>query len=369
MKATSTKKNNSQLKILTIVGARPQFVKAFPVANLTNSSDEIDEVLVHTGQHYDANMSEAFFRELGLPQPKYNLGVGSGSHAVQSGKMLVALDEVLSQEIPDIVLVYGDTNSTLAGALAASKSNIPIAHVEAGLRSFNRRMPEEINRTLTDHASDWLFCPTAKAGQNLAKEGIKKGVQIVGDVMYDCHLMFTKIADEKSSILRDLGLQTAGATAGFYLATVHRPENTNFPERMTSILAALEDLNLPVIFPVHPRTRPSIDDGKSYRKIRLIDPVTYLDMMQLQKSAQAVLTDSGGMQKEALFNRVPCITLRDETEWIESVELGWNVIAGADRERIVAEVEALPKRTPTYPGDIYGDGRAAEKIVATLLKR
>lgn len=319
------------MKIITIIGARPQFIKAAPVSKVLRESGH-QEYLVHTGQHYDTNMSQVFFDELQIPEPDVNLGVGSGSHGWQTGQMLMALERVIQEVKPDWVLVYGDTNSTLAGALAAVKLHILIAHVEAGLRSFNREMPEEINRVLTDHCSDLLFCPTQTAVDNLAKEGITKGVHLVGDTMYDAVIQFSEIARSRSTILEKLGL----GPKEYLLATIHRPYNTDNPENLHSILSAFTEIDEPIIFPVHPRTRQCLSDLKlktDNLKLRLLEPVGYLDMLVLEKNAKAILTDSGGMQKEAYFLRVPCITLRTETEWVETVEAGWNVAVGADRKR------------------------------------
>jgi len=357
------------MRVVSVVGARPQFIKAAPVGKALRAAGHTD-VLVHTGQHYDENMSAIFFRELAIPEPDYNLGVGSGSHGRQTGEMLIRLEEVMERERPDWVLVYGDTNSTLAGALAAVKLHIPVAHVEAGLRSFNRTMPEEHNRVLTDHCADLLFCPTQTAVDNLAREGITRGVHLVGDVMYDAVLQFSALARERSTILDDLGLMPKS----YLLATVHRPYNTDDPARLQSILEAFIEIGEPVIFPVHPRTRKRIAGlagtlnlGPAAGNLRLIEPVGYLDMLMLEQHARMILTDSGGMQKEAYFFAVPCVTLRPETEWVETVEAGWNLVVDADRERILwaANGRCWPQEAP---GPIFGDGRAAEKIAHGLSK-
>lgn len=347
------------MKIVTIVGARPQFIKAAPVSRVWRQANA--EILVHTGQHYDDNMSAIFFRELDIPQPDYNLEIGSGSHGRQTGQMLMRIEEVLLSEKPAAVLVYGDTNSTLAGALAAVKLHIPVAHVEAGLRSFNRDMPEEHNRVLTDHCADLLFCPTQSAVDWLANEGVAKGVHRVGDVMYDAVLHNVEIARSSSTILAELGLEPAG----YLLATIHRPYNTDIPQRLQAILAAFVDIDSPIIFPVHPRTRRYISeltiDGLTGSKVKMIEPVGYLDMLALEQNARLILTDSGGVQKEAYFMGVPCVTLRPETEWVETVEAGWNLVVDADRERIVWA--ATGHRWPNEsPQPVFGDGRAAEKI-------
>ncbi len=354
------------MKVLSVFGARPQFIKAAPVGKALRAAGHT-EVLVHTGQHYDDGMSAVFFRELDIPEPDYNLSVGSGPHGWQTGQMLARIEEVLLAERPDWVLVYGDTNSTLAGALAAVKLHVPVAHVEAGLRSFNREMPEEHNRVLTDHCSDLLFCPTQTAVDNLAREGITQGVHLVGDVMYDAVLQFGELARGRSTILEDLGL----TPKDYLLATVHRPYNTDNPQRLQSILEALGELGEPVVFPVHPRTRQRIaefglrDPQSAICNLQFIEPVGYLDMLMLEQHARMILTDSGGMQKEAYFFAVPCVTLRPETEWVETVEAGWNVVVDADRERIVWAVDGRhwPQKPPRAA---FGDGRAAEKMVRVL---
>jgi len=355
------------MKVVSVVGARPQFIKAAPVGKALRAAGHT-EVLVHTGQHYDDEMSAVFFRELEIPQPDCSLGVGSGSHGWQTGQTLMCIEEVLLAEKPDCVLVYGDANSTLAGALAAVKLHIPLAHVEAGLRSFNREMPEEHNRVLTDHCSDLLFCPTQTAVDNLVREGITQGVHLVGDTMYDAVLQFAEIARQRSTILRDLGLKPKG----YLLATVHRPYNTDVPENLRNILTAFAEIGELTIFPVHPRTREKIAelDGvvspEFSRNVRMIEPVGYLDMLVLEQNARLALTDSGGMQKEAYFFGIPCVTLRPETEWVETVEAGWNVVVGANRAEIVSVVNGhdWPKATPST---VFGDGQAARRIVAQLV--
>jgi UDP-GlcNAc3NAcA epimerase len=354
------------MKVVSIVGARPQFIKAAPVSRELRWQHT--EVLVHTGQHYDDAMSAVFLRELEIPEPDHNLGVGSGSHGWQTGQMLARVEEVLLAERPDGVLVYGDTNSTLAGALAAVKLHIPVAHVEAGLRSFNREMPEEHNRVLTDHCADLLFCPTQTAVYNLAKEGITRGVHLVGDVMYDAVLQFGALARERSTILNDLGL----SRKRYLLATVHRPYNTDDPERLRSILEAFIEIAEPIVFPVHPRTRRCMAEfglnnltASQCSNVQLVEPVGYLDMLMLEQHARLILTDSGGVQKEAYFFAVPCVTLRPETEWVETVDTGWNVVVDADRERIAWAVngQVWPDGTPPQ---VFGDGRTGEKIVRLL---
>ncbi|MGA4577384.1 non-hydrolyzing UDP-N-acetylglucosamine 2-epimerase [Limisphaera sp. VF-2] len=375
------------MKIVSIVGARPQFIKAWPVSRALRQAGHT-EILVHTGQHYDDAMSRVFFEELGLPEPDVNLGIGSGSHGEQTGRMLVALEPVLLQHRPDWVLVYGDTNSTLAGALAAAKLHLPLAHVEAGLRSFNKRMPEEINRVLTDHCSDLLFCPTQTAVENLAREGITRGVHLVGDVMHEALLEARQIAAQRSRILDQLGLEPRS----YFLVTVHRAENTDEPTRLAGIWSALTELarERPVLFPVHPRTRkvltrlglseelahlrePDCADGDlpvvrpvPGADLRLLPPLGYLDMLRLTESARVILTDSGGLQKEAWWLGVPCVTLRDETEWVETLAHGANVLAGTEPthiERAISRQLARPTRqNPQVPARASG-------LIATLLGR
>jgi UDP-N-acetylglucosamine 2-epimerase len=348
------------VKVVSIVGARPQFIKAAPVSRVLR--ERCHEVLVHTGQHYDHNMSAVFFEELEIPEPDYNLGVGSGLHGQQTGRMLVAIERVLLDERPDWVLVYGDTNSTLAGALAAVKLHIRLAHVEAGLRSFNRRMPEEHNRVLTDHCADLLFCPTQTAVENLASEGITRGVHHVGDVMYDAALYNLRIAEKQSTILRHLSLDPKS----YLLATIHRAENTDNRARLASIVEAFGALQEPIVFPAHPRTRSALVAHKLEvpPNVHLIEPVGYLDMLMLEKHARLILTDSGGVQKEAYFFGVPCVTLREETEWVETVEAGWNMVVGADTPRIIEGVHshASPEARPA----LYGDGESAKHIINCL---
>ena len=347
------------VKILSVVGARPQFIKAAPVSRALSRAG-IEDILVHTGQHYDANMSDVFFDELGIPQPQANLNVGSGSHAEQTAHMLLRLEPLMVQHHPDAVLVYGDTNSTLAGALVAAKLGLKLAHVEAGLRSFNRTMPEEHNRVLTDHSADLLFCPTQNAVDLLAREGITRGVYMVGDTMFDAVLLFSDLARQRSTILQDLGLEAKS----YLLATVHRPYNTDVPENLLAILRALADSGQTVIFPVHPRTRqrlPALDAPN----VRLVEPVGYLDMLLLEQNACRILTDSGGVQTEAYFFGVPCLTLRPETEWIETLESGWNVLVGADYARILAQLRAAGPQG--VPPPVFGDGQAAQQIASILL--
>ncbi len=349
------------MKVVSILGARPQFIKGAPISQALRSSG-CQEVILHTGQHYDENMSGVFFRDLGISQPDYNLAVGSGSHGYQTGQMLIGIEEILVREKPDWVLIYGDTNSTIAGSLAGAKLNLKMAHVEAGLRSHNRIMPEEINRLVADHLSTLLFCPSETAVKNLEAEGIKTGVYLVGDVMAAALSSASLRATQLSPILTDLGLPERG----YLLATVHRAENTENPARLGSILKAFQEIKEPVVFPVHPRTQKKIRDLGFLpgSHLHLLQPVGYLDMVRLEKSARLILTDSGGMQKEAYWLGVPCVTLRDETEWVETVKNGWNRLVGADSARIIKEVEVFcpPKAHPP----LYGDRNAPAKIVEVL---
>lgn len=353
------------MKVLTVVGARPQFIKAAPVSRVLRQ--KVKEILVHTGQHYDQSMSEVFFEELQIPVPDYHLHVGSQSPGAQTGAMLNKLEEVLLKEKPDAVLVYGDTNSTLAGSLAAAKLHIPVAHVEAGLRSFNKNMPEEINRVLTDHVSTWLFCPTNAAIENLRAEGIVNGVYRTGDVMLDTFLFNQKLASEKSTILKEYELE-----AGTYLlTTVHRAENTDDPQRLRNIVSVMNRLEVPTVFPVHPRTKKKMQEQGlviENPKVKVLPPVSFLDMIQLEVHAYKILTDSGGVQKEAFFAKVPCITLRDETEWVETVEHGANCLVGTDLDKIMEAVQSFTVDFSQLPS-IYGNGQAAEEMAGYLLEQ
>ena len=357
------------MKIVTVVGARPQFIKAAAVSRVIRNhyASAIEEVLVHTGQHFDHNMSRVFFDELDIPPPAYNLGIAGGSHGLMTGRMLEAIEQVLEREKPDWLLVYGDTNSTLAGALAAAKMHIPVAHVEAGLRSFNMRMPEEVNRILTDRVSALLFCPTRAAVHNLVAEGITYGIHKVGDVMYDVALHFADRAKRQGTMLESLGL-TPGAYA---LATCHRAENTDDPACLSEILSALSEIaaDVPVVLPLHPRTRRLIADHGLSRHLEALivtEPLAFLDMVVLEKDARLILTDSGGVQKEAFFYGVPCLTMRNETEWVETVDSGWNTLVGADHARIVAAYRApVTAKVRSAP---YGDGRASEAIISVMLE-
>lgn len=357
------------MKICTVLGARPQFIKCAPMSRALAARQGIDEIIVHTGQHFDANMSDIFFTELDIPRPAYNLGISGLSHAAMTGRMMESLETTFQAENPDWVIVYGDTNSTIAGALAASKLHIPIAHVEAGLRSFNRAMPEEINRVLTDHCSDLLFAPTETAMRNLRVEGIPEAAMtLVGDVMQDAALLFGETAVRKSHVLADLGLDQHR----FVLATVHRQENTADPRRLRAIVDGLTKVarEIPVILPLHPRTHASLEsNGLAISSdVRVIEPLGYLDMLALEKKATAVVTDSGGVQKEAYFQRVPCITLRDETEWIELVESGWNRICPPLSSDGIAKEILDAIGTTGEDVALYGNGDASELIVERLLK-
>jgi UDP-GlcNAc3NAcA epimerase len=360
------------MKIITIIGARPQFIKAAALSNAIKqynkeNESQINEILVHTGQHFDSNMSQVFFDELSITEPVYNLSISGGTHGSMTGKMLIEIEKVLLAEQPDWVLIYGDTNSTLAGAIAASKLHIKVAHVEAGLRSFNMKMPEEVNRILSDKVSTLLFCPTQVAIDNLAKEGVVAGVSNVGDVMFDVTLHYQEIAKEK------IDLSTFGVKDGKYiLSTVHRAENTDSPERLTNIIKALAKISetTKVVLPLHPRTKAIISElGLSdlLGSINIIEPTSYLEMLRLEIGAQVILTDSGGVQKEAYFNLVPCVTMRDETEWVETIDLGVNELVGASYEKIISAVEVAKTKKIPELSTVYGDGEASQKIISALL--
>lgn len=354
------------MRVFTVVGARPQFIKAAVVSRVIRSAaEEVEEVLVHTGQHYDENMSDVFFKDLDIPEPAYNLGVGGGGHGQNTGRMLEGLEKLMLADKPDWVLVYGDTDSTLAGALAAAKLHIPIAHVEAGLRSFNRRMPEEINRVLTDHVSTKLFAPTQVAESNLLNEGVERSkIEIVGDVMYDAALFY-----EKGARAPNFFSERQLAPGGFVLCTVHRAENTDGLLRMKAIFDGLATSRVPVVLPLHPRTKARLaDSGLALpSNVIVVDPVGYLEMVWLEANCAVIATDSGGVQKEAYFHKKGCVTLRDETEWVELVDAGYNKIVGCDSRKIE---EALAEMTEIKIGDsrLYGDGHAGEKILKTLLE-
>ena len=359
------------MRIVTIIGARPQFIKAAVVsraikAHNAQSTSIIEEVIIHTGQHYDPNMSEIFFEEMNIPKPNYNFNINGKSHGKMTGEMLFSIEDVLLETKPDWVLIYGDTNSTLAGALAAAKLKIPVAHVEAGLRSFNRQMPEEINRLIADHVSSLLLPPTQTAVNNLVNEGIEKNLENVGDVMYDASLFYREESKNKSKILKDLNLKKGN----FILSTCHRAENTDDINRLKNILEGLAEVSkdTSIILPLHPRTKAIIENNglqELTNLLTVIEPVSFLDMIQLEENAKMIITDSGGVQKEAYFFKVPCITIRDETEWVETVEAGWNKIVGADKTRIIDAVQTTDFNKPWQ--ELYGDGHAGERIVKILL--
>ncbi|MFD1597522.1 non-hydrolyzing UDP-N-acetylglucosamine 2-epimerase [Halobellus rarus] len=350
------------MDVLSVVGARPQFIKAFVVSRELRRDH--DEILVHTGQHYDEELSDVFFEELGIPEPDHNLGIGSDSHATQTAQMMIGLEELVDEYEPDVLLCYGDTNSTLAAAIVASKVDVKLAHVEAGLRSFNRDMPEEMNRILTDHAADILFTPSERAVDNLESEGITDGVYNVGDVMYDSLLWAREEGAEHSTIREYLGV---GDTE-YLLATVHRPRNTDDRARLETILASLAADPRPVIFPTHPRTIERLERydllEMAEENLTLIDPVGYLDFVMLQAGAEIIVTDSGGIQKEAFFLNVPCVTLREETEWPETVAAGGNVLVGADADAITGALADPPRSSSD--SEPYGDGKAGETIFRAL---
>ncbi|MFX4262071.1 non-hydrolyzing UDP-N-acetylglucosamine 2-epimerase [Pelotomaculum propionicicum] len=363
------------MKVVTVVGARPQFIKAAAVSrsirkyNLENPVNQIEENIVHTGQHYDHNMSQVFFKELDIPNPNYNLGIGSGQHGEQTGRMLEAVEKVLENEKPDWLLVYGDTNSTLAGALAAAKMHIPVAHVEAGLRSYNRKMPEEINRVLTDHVSKLLLCPTTTAVENLRREGILSGVHQVGDVMFDCMLYYRSKLKEHTPLLKALRVEL-----GYYvLATVHRAENTDSLDKLREIFEAFAEISeqMPVLVALHPRTRKYLQNYgiKVAAGVRLLEPVPYLQMVELECNARVIMTDSGGIQKEAFFVGTPCITLREETEWVETVDCGANILCGASSSRIMDAYKNIENINPDNEMvfKLYGNGKASDEIINLLV--
>lgn len=361
------------MKILTVIGARPQFIKAIALSHAIVERPGVEEVLLHTGQHYDDNMSAVFFRDLGLAEPKYRFDLGGGRHGDMTGRQLASIEEALIVEKPDVCLVYGDTNSTLAGSLAASKLHIPVAHVEAGLRSFNRRMPEEINRVVSDHLATWLFAPTETAVRNLANEGITGDkVHLVGDVMYDVSRLIIDHPERRTDILGRLGLERRTYT----VATLHRQENTDVPERLGSILEALADLarRMKVVLPLHPRTRKTAASDERARaalaRLTVTDPVGFFDMATLLSDASLVVTDSGGLQKEAFFHRVPCVTVRNETEWMELIELGWNRLPAAlNRDAIADAIDAALAAPAGKEASPYGEGKAAERMLGILVAK
>ena len=391
----------NKMKIASIVGARPQFIKLAPLVKAIESpietglKKEINHLIIHTGQHYDYQMNKIFFDELGLPKPDYDLRVGSGPHGWQIGEMMRKSEEILFKENPSLVLVYGDTNSTLAGALSSCKLGIPVAHVESGLRSYNKEMPEEINRILTDHCADILFCPTENAVSNLKKEGftqiLNQGRLIpsdffhsstkkyscpliinTGDIMYDTVLLGLKIAEKKSDVLRRFKLEKRK----YFLATIHRAENADNPQNLSSIMEALLGIcqKIPVIFPVHPRTKKKMERLPQFstyiKHIQIINPVSYFDMLVLEKNAQKILTDSGGIQKEAYFFKVPCITLREETEWVETLEGGYNILVGTNKEKIIhSALSHSSKHSQSSPISVFGIGNSASVIINVIHSR
>jgi UDP-N-acetylglucosamine 2-epimerase len=364
------------IKIVTVIGARPQFIKAASVTRAIKKFNDLSsgkiflaEKIIHTGQHYDDNMSCVFFEQLEIPEPVRNLNVRSETHAMQTGQMLEKIEAILLSEKPDYCIVYGDTNSTLAGALAAAKLHFPVAHVEAGLRSFNKRMPEEINRLLTDHISQLLFCPTDIAVDNLKAEGIKTGVYKTGDVMYDSIIYYSEKAhDIAAKLLRKYNIQHKS----FYLATIHRAENTDDKNHLSQIVQAFNKIALPdcpLVLPLHPRTVKYITKYKlNFSKyVKILEPLSYLEMLALEQNAKIILTDSGGIQKEAFCFAVPCITLRNETEWLETVEVGCNILTGTDTQKIIQAVQNMGENCVLDMQKLYGDGKASEKIVEILI--
>jgi UDP-GlcNAc3NAcA epimerase len=363
------------MKVLTVLGARPQFIKAATVSRAIKTRDEIKEIIIHTGQHFDTNMSDVFFDQLDIPKPNYNLGISALNHGAMTGRMLEKIEIIIQQEKPNWVLVYGDTNSTLAGALAASKLQVPVAHVEAGLRSHNPSMPEEINRILTDRVSSLLLCPTYNALKNLEQEGFpfsstsraKQHIENIGDVMIDALIFYRRQAEKEISLERFRLKEKEYA-----LCTLHRQENTDNPIRLTGILDALRQISkeLPIVLPLHPRTKAKLHQQNNYEAlngINLLDPLPYLEMQRLEMGAKLILTDSGGIQKEAYFHQVPCITLRDETEWIETVETGWNHLVGSDSDKIIKAAQSV-KSQNSLQKYLYGDGNASQRVLQAFFK-
>ena len=357
------------MKILSIVGARPQIIKAASFSRYLKSLPDVEEILLHTGQHYDNNMSEDFFLEMNIPKPNYNLEVGSDSQAKQTARMMMGIDNIILKECPDFILVYGDTNSTLAGSLVGTKHFIPGIHVEAGLRSYDRTMPEEINRILSDKISTILFCPSKVAVDNLKKEGIQEGVYDVGDILLETYQYYKEKAQTNSSVLNEYNL----VPKQYSLCTIHRASNTDNLKNLKNIFTGLTASGEMIILPMHPRTRKIINMNRSFNKyignnIRIIDPVGYLDMISLEANAKKIVTDSGGIQKEAYFNRVPCITLRENTEWIETVKVGANVLVGVDSNMIKELISGFSPDKTCYKQKLYGDGKTSEKIIKILKK-
>lgn len=356
-----------KVKVLTVIGARPQFVKAGALSRAFEKSDRVEEVIVHTGQHFDENMSDVFFEEMQIPKPKYNLQINSLDHGAMTGRMLEGIEEIIKTEQPTVLLVYGDTNSTLAGALAAKKLHVKVAHVEAGLRSFNMAMPEEVNRILTDRISDYLFCPTDTAIDNLHSEGYRNiDCKIVksGDVMQDAAYFYAEESHLKSQIIAKIGLER------FCLATLHRAENTNDPEKLTGIVTALNEIHankIPIVLPLHPRTKGKLETFNLELNVKTIDPVGYFDMIELIKNCQLVMTDSGGLQKEAFFFKKHCITMREQTEWVELIHAGVNVLVGSDKDEIIEQVDIMLAKESDFEKNLYGRGKACQQILNHIL--
>ena len=355
------------MKILTIIGARPQFIKAASLSRYLKKVPDIKEIILHTGQHYDNNMSDDFFSELDIPIPDYNLQIGSDTPARQTGKMMMAIEDIVLKEWPDFILIYGDTNSTIAGALVGVKLHLPVVHIEAGLRSYDREMPEEINRVVSDSISTILFCPTETAVKNLEKEGITTGVYNVGDIMLETYLYYKNRALKNSSILNRLNLKPKE----YILCTIHRASNTDNVENLKNIFIGLTDSKEIIILPLHPRSRKTIEQNKSIKRnigknINIIEPVGYFDMISLEANAKKIVTDSGGVQKEAYFNKIPCITLRENTEWVETIEEGANKLVGVNPKKIKEDINNFHPREQNYSKSLYGDGRTSEKIIKIL---
>jgi len=355
------------MKILTIIGARPQFIKAVSFSRYLKNSLDIQEIILHTGQHYDNNMNDNFFSELDIPKPDYNLGVGSDTHARQTAKMMIGIEDIALNEKPNFILIYGDTNSTIAGAIVGAKLHIPVVHIEAGLRNFNKKIPEEINRIVSDSISTLLFCPTETAVNNLKKEGITSGVYNVGDIMLETYLFYKNKALKNSSILDRLNLKPKE----YILCTIHRASNTDNIVNLKNIFIGLTDSKEIVILPIHPRTKKIINQYKSIKKsigknINIIEPVGYFDMISLEANAKKIVTDSGGVQKEAYFDKIPCITLRENTEWVETIEQGVNQLVGVDPWKIKESINIFYPQEQDYSKQLYGDGKTSEKIVKIL---
>lgn len=371
------------MRLITVLGNRPQFIKAAQVSKYILQNSHIQETIIHTGQHYDKNMSDIFFEELCIPNPKYNLSIGSATHGKQTARMLEGIEDILLQEKPDALMVYGDTNSTLAGALAAGKLQIPIVHIEAGLRYYNKQIPEESNRVFTDYLSSVLFCPTATAVENLKKESIVEGVYNVGDVMLDCILENKEIALKKIPYKEcisklepysDIRFENIASISEiqemkYYLATIHRAENTDCIEKLSNIIEGFEALDLPVLFLVHPRTINIIRsylNHLSYKNILFVKPVSYFQMILLMSNANKIITDSGGIQKEAYFLRIPCVTLREQTEWIETLDGGWNLLCQTDKNDIINKVQNTHTNSKVFENNYFGNGKATEKIIRII---